>query len=101
MPVAQAGSVMPWGVHVGSWKDLPDAEAYAEKVRAKGLVAEVCRVEIPERGVWYRVLSGSFASAHEAAEARPAVLETLHLQQAALYRLDNPVAEARVLASAP
>lgn len=82
----------PWGVHVGSWKDLPDAQRAAARVRGLGQVATICRVDLPGHGgLWYRVFSGRYATSREAAEARPEVLRTLGLTQAVLYRLKDPV----------
>lgn len=78
-----------WGVHVGSWKEEADARRYVERLRGKGIQADVCRVDLPERGVWHRVLAGSYASAHAAAEARPDVLRALNLDHAALYRREH------------
>ncbi|WP_051202542.1 SPOR domain-containing protein [Desulfovibrio aminophilus] len=88
----------PWGVHVGSWKEEADARRYVERLRGQGIAADVCRADIPERGVWYRVLAGSYASAHEAAEARPELLLALHLDHAALYRREHVLGAAPVLA---
>lgn len=91
-PAAVRDGDQPWGVHVGSWRDLSDARRFARHVSELGQVPAICRVDLPEHGgVWFRVLSGRFASLHEAAAARPGILQALGLEQGPLYRLRDEV----------
>ncbi len=54
-------------LQVGSFNDLAEASERVGKLGLLGIKAYVARVEIPRRGTWYRVQTGSFASREEAA----------------------------------
>lgn len=52
-------------VQVGSHNDLGQANEQAEQLTRAGFEARVVSVEIPNRGRWYRVQSGSFTTREE------------------------------------
>jgi cell division protein FtsN len=54
-------------LQVGSFNDLAEASERVAKLGSLGITAYVARVEIPKRGTWYRVQTGSFRSREEAA----------------------------------
>ncbi len=55
-------------IQLGSHRSLDEAEAFAEGFRVRGYNPIVNEVEIPGRGVWYRVSLGAFESITEAKE---------------------------------
>ena len=54
-------------LQVGSFNDVAEANERVARLGSLGIKAYVARVEIPKRGTWYRVQTGSFASREEAA----------------------------------
>ena len=54
-------------LQVGSFNGLAEASERVAKLGSLGITAYVARVEIPKRGIWYRVQTGSFRSREEAA----------------------------------
>ncbi|MBA2733291.1 MAG: SPOR domain-containing protein [Acidobacteria bacterium] len=63
-PVAAAEG--QFAVQLGSHNDVGLANEQAEKLRAAGFEPRVVSVDIPKRGRWYRVQSGSFSNRAEA-----------------------------------
>lgn len=55
-------------IQLGSHRSLDEAEAFAEGFRVRGYNPIVNEVEIPGRGVWYRVSLGAFDSITDAKE---------------------------------
>ncbi|HYY58909.1 MAG TPA: SPOR domain-containing protein [Pyrinomonadaceae bacterium] len=53
-------------LQVGSYNDSAQAQERVAKLGSAGVWANVIRVEIPRRGTWYRVQTGSFRSREEA-----------------------------------
>ncbi|MEZ4648951.1 MAG: SPOR domain-containing protein [Candidatus Eisenbacteria bacterium] len=91
---ASAGALTPresppdeasgWVVHLSSFRDLKDANVDIDRLRGKGIEARAVYVEVPERGPWYRVVAGSFASFVEARQrsiqlSRQLGLEAVHV----------------------
>lgn len=54
-------------VQVGSYPDISEANERAAAVRSAGFEARVASVQIPRKGTWHRVQTGSFQSRDEAA----------------------------------
>ncbi|WP_243544168.1 SPOR domain-containing protein [Pseudodesulfovibrio tunisiensis] len=79
-----------YGLHVSSWRDHEWAFAHCEQLRKQGYSTWINQVELGEKGVWYRVMVGRYASAAEAVEARPGVLADLKLERAPAYPLERP-----------
>lgn len=55
-------------IQLGSHRAIDEAQAFAEGFRVRGYNPIVNEVEIPGRGVWYRVSLGAFDSITEAKE---------------------------------
>lgn len=53
-------------VQVGSHNDVEEANAQAAKLSAAGFEPRIVSVDIPKRGRWYRIQTGSFSSRDEA-----------------------------------
>lgn len=53
-------------IHFSSFKLQTEAETEVAALRLRGIEARSIRVEIPERGTWYRIVAGDFATFAEA-----------------------------------
>ena len=88
---ASAGALTPpasppdestaWVVHLASFRELEDANVDIGRLRGKGIEARAVYVEVPERGPWYRVVAGSFASFVEARQRSLQLSRQLGLDQ--------------------
>ena len=67
MPEAQQEG--PYSLHLGSFRSANAAEIQAAELRAKGLNARVITVSLPQKGVWYRVVFGAYATYAAARDA--------------------------------
>jgi len=68
MPSTKKRSEYPYTILVCSFKDMKEANAFAEKLRADGKSAFTCPTHIPDKGDWYRVFSGSFKTIEKTRE---------------------------------
>ena len=66
-PAKSAGADGRFTVQVSSHNQPGEAEARASVLRASGFDARVAAVEIPRKGMWYRVQSGLFQTREQAA----------------------------------
>ena len=57
-----------WTIQLGSYQDGEDAEVFSNGFKARGYRPIINRVNLGERGVWYRVGLGVFSSVLEAKE---------------------------------
>ncbi|MFH1277338.1 MAG: SPOR domain-containing protein [Candidatus Eisenbacteria bacterium] len=55
-----------YGVHVESFPTREDAERAAARFRGAGEIVTIVEKNIPDKGTWYRILLGRFATAGEA-----------------------------------
>lgn len=55
-------------IQVSSWKENQKAEREVNKLKNMGYQAFMVKVNIPQRGIWYRVRVGYFSSLEEAEE---------------------------------
>ena len=55
-----------YSLQVGSYQQMTDANNAVEKLKSKGYAAFLMIADIPDRGRWYRVRVGGFASREEA-----------------------------------
>ncbi|WP_272701609.1 SPOR domain-containing protein [Desulfovibrio sp. Fe33] len=87
-----------YGLHVSSWNNRKNAVAHCEELRRQGFETWINQVDLADKGVWYRVLVGNFASAREARAERADVLAILNLDNAQVYeRTDSmPAASAQL-----
>ena len=79
-----------WGVHVSSWRDHDWAFNHCEKLRKDGYDTWINQVDLGEKGIWYRVLVGRYASVDAARAVREEVKETFKLSYAPIYELKPP-----------
>ncbi|HMF57269.1 MAG TPA: SPOR domain-containing protein [Pyrinomonadaceae bacterium] len=63
---SQAAQDGRFTVQVGSYNERGQAEERAAKLRAAGFDARVVEAQIPNRGIWYRVQAGRFATSNDA-----------------------------------
>lgn len=56
-------------IHLSSFKLEQEASDEVARLQALGVMARALRVEVPDRGSWYRILTGDFASFVEAENA--------------------------------
>lgn len=75
-----------YGLHVSSWRDHEWAFSHCAKLRKQGYDTWINQVDLGEKGLWYRVLVGDYATVDAAKAGRPEVLATLHLNRATIYR---------------
>jgi cell division protein FtsN len=53
-------------VQIGSYSDVAQAEGRVASLRSAGFESRIVKVEIPQRGTWYRIQSGRFGTREEA-----------------------------------
>lgn len=65
-PKAPTPATYPFTIHVSSFKNSQTAHRIALGLKKKGHPAFTAPVQIPERGVWFRILIGHFETRKEA-----------------------------------
>jgi cell division protein FtsN len=70
-PPAEAAKTTRFTLQIGAFPDLAEAEAFAQQYQSLGK-PYVVPSEIPQKGTWYRVRVGDFASQKEAVDAKVA-----------------------------
>ncbi|BDQ34897.1 SPOR domain-containing protein [Pseudodesulfovibrio portus] len=86
-----------YGLHVSSWRDHEWAFNHCAKLRGQGFETWINQVDLGEKGIWYRVLVGDFASIAEAKAGRPDVLAVLELDRAPIFRKVDPRLDGSLL----
>jgi hypothetical protein len=56
----------PFVIHLTSFKFQAEAEIEVTALHQRGIEARSVRAEIPDRGTWYRIVTGNFATFAEA-----------------------------------
>ena len=79
-----------WGVHVSSWRDHDWAFRHCEKLARKGYRPWINQVDLGDKGIWYRVLVGRYASVDDARAERQRIIAELRLDRAPIYELVTP-----------
>ncbi|MDQ6954585.1 MAG: SPOR domain-containing protein [Mariprofundaceae bacterium] len=74
-----AESKVAYMLQLGSFQKQNDAYTFLEKLRKKGNISFIRRVELPERGVWYRVYLGPYDSRNAANAAKDKVKKILEI----------------------
>jgi len=82
VPVGQGG----WALHLYSFPDNDLAQAQVTDLERRGYRAAMRAVDLPDKGRWYRVYVGSFASRNEALAARSDLLERIGTDWAMPFR---------------
>ena len=57
---------------MSSFHTQPEADGFAEQLRARGHKAYVVEAHVPGRGTWFRVRVGPFPTQHSASQYRVA-----------------------------
>jgi len=89
--------ITTYGLHVSSWREHDDAFAHCAALRERGYEPWVNRIDLKEKGVWFRVLVGRYASVAEAQAGRPEILAALGLERATVYERVMPSVEGESL----
>lgn len=85
-------AIKTYGLHVSSWKDHDHAFAQCATLREQGYEPWINRIDLGDKGVWFRVLVGSYGSVGAAQAGRPAILTALGLERATVYERKIPTA---------
>ena len=56
-----AGGGASWTVQVAALRSEADAARLSEELRRKGFAARIEMVDLPDKGLWFRVRAGAFA----------------------------------------
>jgi len=65
-PPAPVPQARPYGIKVSYTQDIRTAEDAADALKAQGHEAYITKVDLKEKGIWYRIFVGPFASEKEA-----------------------------------
>ena len=77
-------------IHFSSYKDRPSAEREAQSLgRRLGKSGHAVEVDLGEKGRWYRVLIGDFATAEEALAYRKELEERKTPNMGFVYRVEG------------
>lgn len=60
----------PYSIMLASCRRPDSAQAVMQKIRRKGLSPYVVRVDLGQKGIWWRVFEGKYSSATEASDIR-------------------------------
>ncbi|EPR44142.1 Sporulation domain-containing protein [Desulfovibrio sp. X2] len=99
--LAAQGEARGWGLLVSSWKSEEHALAHVSKLESKGIPAAIETADLGDRGTWYRVVWGNFASVREALAAKSSPPQGLDLSDSCAVPLHSDVnsATSRMAAS--
>lgn len=86
-------STNSFGLHVSSFRNHDRAFNQCAKLREKGYETWINQVYLDEKGLWYRVLVGEYATIADAQAGRPEILSALELQRAPVHRRVLPRAD--------
>jgi hypothetical protein len=78
-----------WALHVYSLPSMESLQIELKELERRNLKTAVKAVDVPEKGRWYRVYLGNFATRAEANAAKPALLEKLGADYAAAKRFES------------
>jgi capsular exopolysaccharide synthesis family protein len=56
----------PYGIKVSYTQNLPEAEEYVNALKKEGHEAYLTKVDLKDKGIWYRIFIGPFATEKEA-----------------------------------
>jgi cell division septation protein DedD len=78
-PQAAEGHEGGWQLQVSSFRSQAEAQAFADQLRARNHKAHVVEAHVPNRGTWFRVRIGPFASQEAAAGYRVSFEQKEHV----------------------
>jgi len=79
-----------FAVHVSSWRTGDKAEREVSRLGGMGFSARVVQADIPGKGLWYRVVVGSYNAYDEAQEARDLAQEKIGREGLRVIRCATP-----------
>lgn len=82
-----------WALHVYSLSNSPAIAKQVQELDRRGFQSKVKSFDLGEKGRWFRIYLGSFASRSEARQAMPALLEKLGEDWAKPERIENSAPE--------
>jgi len=82
-----------WALHVYSLSNSPGIAKQIQELDRRGFQSEVKTFDLGEKGRWFRIYLGSFASRSEARQAMPALLEKLGEDWATPVRIETSAPE--------
>jgi len=82
-----------YGLHISSWRNHNSAFRHCDMLRKQGFDTWINQVDLGEKGLWYRVLVGNFATIDDAKNERPDVLAILSLDRAPVFERVVPRAD--------
>lgn len=78
-----------YAIQVSSWRDEANASKHRDEIGKAGGKAEVVRLDTGEKGVWFKVVVGRYATRQEAEADRQQVAEQLGLGDARVTRVQE------------
>ncbi|MDX8395538.1 MAG: SPOR domain-containing protein [Mariprofundaceae bacterium] len=66
-------------LQMASFQQNKEANAFILKLKAKGIVAIIQKVKLPNIGTWYRIYSGNFTMREQAAKAQERIKKDLKI----------------------
>ncbi len=84
-PVQVAGR--PYALQESSWSDAAQAKRRADKLAAKGLSTWVKQVDLGAKGIWHRVMIGSFENLDRAQQHKRQLAQRFSLSHALIVRV--------------
>jgi len=90
VPVGEQG----WALHVYSLPNMESLQVELKELDRRGFKTAVKAVDVPDKGRWYRVFLGNFATRGEADAAKSALLENLGADYAAAKRFESSSPES-------
>ncbi len=82
-----------WALHVYSLSNSPAIAKQVQELDRRGFQSKVKSFDLGEKGRWFRIYLGSFASRSEARQAMPALLEKLGEDWAKPERIETSAPE--------
>ncbi len=76
-------------LQVASFKDPKEAEKYARYFRERGYFSQVVRVNLPRKGLWFRVYVGRFATLEEARKTFEELKRKKLIKQAYIKKVEK------------
>lgn len=87
-PVAPAGPI--YAVHVASYRRIEQANQELANLRKHGYEGRAVRTDLGSKGIWFRVLVGSYPSKEAAEKAREVILKLPEYEFAQVRRVTVP-----------
>jgi cell division protein FtsN len=84
---SSAATEFTYTVHVGSFRHLEQAYQDIATLQKHGFVGRAVKTDLGDKGIWYRVYVGGFATRSEAEQVRDSILELPEYRYAQVKRI--------------